>query len=600
MKTDHNFAAGVRKDIRQLMRVALAREVSDLAVVNGRLLNVYTGEVLDQMAVCTKGPWIAYIGTDTTDKIGPQTTVIDAAGKMIIPGLIDGHTHLAWLGGIAASLEPLMAGGTTALVTESLEVYPVSGLAGVNDFLDALSDQPIKIFATAPFMASISREAQGIDLADLNDLLSRPEIVGLGESYWQAVLQNPESAAPVLEVALSSGKTLEGHTAGARGNKLAAYLAAGISSCHEPTTAAEALERLRLGLHVMLREGSIRRDLDALASIKDAGVDTRRLILVTDGLTPRDLIEKGGMDFVVRKAIDRGFDPIVAVQMATLNVAEHFRLDGLIGGIAPGRSADMLIVPDLKEFRPEIVISNGKIIATQGRVQHKPRRPRYLPASLSSVLLPDDVTPADFQIVAQDTDSVKVRVIEMVTDLVTTESHLDLLPVDDRLTADPERDLVKVAAIDRTHFPGKRFVGLLKGFGLKTGAMACSAAWDTSDIIVVGTTDGDMAAAVNRIRELQGGAVVVEDGAIAAELPLPVFGLMSEESLERVARKLAAVNAAANRLGCPFPDPLLTLVTLTGAAIPYLRICEEGLVNLKNGETMGLFVDHRADAGNAG
>ena len=599
MKTDHNFAAGTRRDVQQLMRVALAREFADLAVVNGRLLNVYTGEVLDRMAVCVKGPWIACLGTDAADKIGPRTHVIDAAGKMLVPGLIDGHTHLAWLGGIAASLEPLMAGGTTALVTESLEVYPIAGLAGVNDFLEALSDQPIKIFATAPFMASISREAQGIDPADLDDLLSRPDIVGLGESYWQAVVQNPEPSSSVLEAALTSGKPLEGHTAGAKGNKLAAYLAGGISSCHEPITAAEALERLRLGLHVMLREGSIRRDLDRLASIKDAGIDTRRLILVTDGLSPRDLIEKGGMDYVVRKAIERGFDPIVAVQMATLNVAEHFRLDGLIGGIAPGRAADMLIVPDLKEFRPEIVISNGRIIADQGRVQEKPRRPRYLPASLSSVLLPDDVTPADFRIVVPAAASVTVRVIEMVTDLVTAERHLDFLPVENRLSADPARDLIKVAAIDRTRFPGKRFVGLLKGFGLKTGAVACSAAWDTSDIIVAGTTGGDMAAAVNRIRHLQGAAVVAENGAITAELPLPVFGLMSEESLERVARKLSEVNTAANRLGCPFPDPLLSLVTLTGAAIPYLRICEEGLVNLKNGRTVGLFVDHAEDAGSA-
>ncbi|MFZ0134253.1 MAG: adenine deaminase C-terminal domain-containing protein [Desulfobacterales bacterium] len=600
MKTDHNFAAGARRDVQQLMRVALAQEFADLVVLNGRLLNVYTGEILDRMAVCTKGPWIACMGADTGGRIGPQTEVIDAAGKMLIPGLIDGHTHLAWLGGIAAVLGPLMTGGTTALVTESLEIYPIAGLAGISDFLEALSDQPIKIFATAPFGASISREALGIDPADLNDLLSRPDIVGLGESYWQAVVQNPELASPALEATLSSGKTLEGHTAGARGNKLAAYLAAGISSCHEPITAAEALERLRLGLHVMLREGSIRRDLDALAAIKDAGVDPRRLILVTDGLSPLDLIEKGGMDFVVRKAIERGFDPIVAVQMATLNVAEHFRLDGLIGGIAPGRSADMLIVPDLKAFRPEIVISNGRVIAAHGRVRVDPRRPRFLPASLSSVLLPEEMTPADFQIMAPGTGSVKVRVIEMVTDLVTTECHLDLRPVENRLNADAERDLIKVAAIDRTHVPGKRFIGLLKGFGLKTGAMACSAAWDTSDIIVAGTTGHDMAAAVNRIRELQGGAVVAENGAVTAELPLPVFGLMSEESLERVAQKLAEVNAAANRLGCPFPDPLLTLVTLTGAAIPYLRICEEGLVNLKNGETMGLFVDHRGDAGNAG
>jgi len=589
MKSRHTSSSGSRKDIQQLMRVALAQEFADLAVVNSRLLNVYTGEVLEGMAVCAKGSWIAYVGKDTENKIGPQTEIIDAAGKMLIPGLIDGHTHLAWLGSVEAFLGPIMAGGTTALVTESLEVYAVAGLAGVNDFLDALRDQPIKIFSTAPFMASISRRAHGIDTADLKELLSRRDIVGLGESYWQTVLQKPDLALPTLEAALHSGKPLEGHTAGARGNKLAAYLAAGISSCHEPITADEVLERLRLGIHVMIREGSIRRDLEAIAAVKDAGVDTRRLILVTDGLSPQDLIEKGGMEFVVRKAIEHGFDPIVAVQMATLNVAEHFRLDAVIGGIAPGRSADMLVLSDLKTFRAEIVISNGKVIARQGRLSVEPRRHRYLPASLTSVLLPDDVTPTDFQIVAEGADRVTVRVIEMVTDLVTKEIVLELLATDARLNADPGRDLAKVAAIDRTHVPAKRFVGLIKGLGLKAGALACSAAWDTSDIIIAGVDDGDMAIAVNRIRKLQGGVVVVADGTIEAELPLPVFGLMSEESLERVAAKLAEIKASVNRLGCPFPDPLLTLATLTGAAIPYLRICEEGLVNLKDGATVGLF-----------
>ena len=591
MKTHYTSPSGSKKDIRQLMRVALAQEFADLAVVNSRLLNVYTGELLEGLAVCTKGSWIAYVGKDTEKKIGPQTEIIDAAGKMLVPGLIDGHTHLAWLGSVAAFLEPIMAGGTTALVTESLEVYAVAGLAGVNDFLAALSDQPIKIFSTAPFMASISRRAHGIDSADLNELLSREDIVGLGESYWQTVLQKPDLAVPTLEAALHTGKTLEGHTAGARGDKLAAYLAAGISSCHEPITAGEVLERLRLGIHVMIREGSIRRDLEAIAAIKDSGVDTRRLILVTDGLSPQDLTEKGGMEFVVRKAIDRGFDPIVAVQMATLNVAEHFRLDTVIGGIAPGRSADMLVIPDLRTFRADIVISNGKVIARQGRLLAEPRRHRYLPASLTSVLLPNDVQPTDFEIAAEGTTRVRVRVIEMVTDLVTKETVLDLSVIDGRINADPGRDLAKVAAIDRTHVPGKIFVGLMKGFGLKNGALACSAAWDTSDIIVAGVGDGDMAAAVNRIRELQGGVVVVADGTIEAELPLPVFGLMSEETLQRVAAKLAEVKSSVSRLGCPFPDPLLTLVTLTGAAIPYLRICEEGLVNLKNGATVGLFAN---------
>ena len=582
---------GPEKDIRQLMRVALGQDAAGMAIINGRLLNVYTGEVLDGLSVCTKGPWIAYVGDNIDRKIDDHTQVIDAAGRTIIPGLIDGHTHLAWMGSVDAFIKPLMAGGTTTIVTESMEVFPVAGRAGVIDFLDALADQPIKIFATAPFMASISRSTRGIPVEALRQLLSRKDIVGLGESYWQAVLQDPDTAARALEETRRWGKTLEGHTAGARGNKLAAYLATGISSCHEPITADEVLERLRLGIYVMIREGSIRRDLEAISSIKDADVDTRRLILVTDGLSPRDLIEKGGMEFVVQKAIDCGFDPVTAIRMATLNVAEHFRLDTISGGIAPGRCADLLIVPDLRTIRAETVISNGRVVADQGRVIIEPRHHHFRSESLSTIRLPGDVRPEEFQIKTDSTTRVSVRVIEMVTDLVTREKIMTLPVHDGQVMADGDHDLAIVAAIDRTHVPGKTGIGLIKGFGLKSGALACSAAWDTSDIIVVGSGCDDIARAVNRIRTLQGGAVVCSDGEIKAELALPVFGLMSEESLESIADKLETVNNVVNQLGCKFPDPILSLNTLTGAAIPYLRICEEGLVNLKDGNTVGLFVD---------
>ena len=451
---------GPETDIRQLMRVALGQDAADMAVVNGRLLNVYTGEILDGLSVCTKGPWIAYVGNNLDRKIDEHTKVVDAAGRMLIPGLIDGHTHLAWMGSVYAFIEPLMAGGTTAIVTESMEVYPVAGLDGVIDFLDALADQPIKIFATAPFMASISRTARGIPVGVLRKLLARKDVVGLGESYWQAVLQEPDTAAGALEETHRWGKTLEGHTAGARGDKLAAYLAAGISSCHEPIQAEEVLERLRLGIYVMIREGSIRRDLETISSIKDTGIDTRRLILVTDGLSPRDLIEKGGMEYVVQKAIDCGFDPVAAIRMATLNVAEHFRLDRITGGIAPGRCADILIIPDLRTIRAETVISNGKVAAETGRVIIKPRRHRFRSENLNTIRLPGDVQPEDFQIQASGVSHVKVRVIEMVTDLVTRESVLTLPVRDGRVRADADHDLAIIAAIDRTHNPGKTSIGL--------------------------------------------------------------------------------------------------------------------------------------------
>lgn len=582
---------GPEKDIRLLMRVARGQEAADMVIVNGRLVNVFTGELLDGLSICTKGPWIASVGADTDSKIAPPTQVINAAGRTIIPGLIDGHTHLAWMGSAEAFIKPLMAGGTTTIVTESMEVFPVAGLAGVIDFLDALGDQPIKIFATAPFMSSISRTTRGIPVEALRQLLVRKDIVGLGESYWQAVVQEPEAAASTLEETRRWGKTLEGHTAGAKGDKLAAYLATGISSCHEPITAEEVLDRLRLGIYVMIREGSIRRDLKAISSIKNTGIDTRRLILVTDGLSPRDLIDKGGMEYVVQKAIDSGFDPVNAIQMATLNVAEHFRLDTISGGIAPGRCADLLIIPDLRTIRAETVISNGKVVAEQGRVIIEPRRHQFQPESLSTIRLSSEVQPAEFQIKTQSTTRVSARVIEMVTDLVTRERVLTLPVYDGQVMADANRDLAVIAAIERTHTPGKIGIGLIKGFGLKTGALACSAAWDTSDIIVVGAACGDMARAVNRIRKLQGGAVVCVAGEIRAELALPVFGLMSEESIESIAAKLDSINNAVKNLGCPFPDPLLSLNTLTGAAIPYLRICEEGLVNLKDGDAVDFFVN---------
>jgi adenine deaminase len=576
----------------QLMKVALGEEKADLAVVNANVVNVYTGEILKDHAISVKGKWIAYVGRNAGDTIGPQTDVIDARGQTIIPGLIDGHTHIAWLFTPAEFLRYAMTGGTTTIVTETLEPYPVSGYAGVVDFLESLKDQPIKILATAPAMVSISSAARGISPEDLANLLARGDVVGLGESYWQSVLQESETILPSFEQTLNAGKTLEGHSAGASDKKLAAYVAAGISSCHEPINADQVLERLRLGLHILVREGSVRRDLEEISKIKDSGIDMRRLILSTDGIEPQDLLEKGYMEFVLQKAIDCGFDPIAAVQMASLNVAEHFSLDTLIGGIAPGRYADLVIIPDIRTIDSRVVISNGNVIAREGKLVAAPRRHNFTAESLNSIRLPVSLKPSDF-IIKSDIDAAEaqVRVINMVTDLVTADLKVKWPVTGGELKADTNQDVIKAAAIDRTHNPGKMTVGLIKDFGLRSGAMACSASWDASDIIVVGTNDEDMAEAVNRIHKLQGAAVVCEKGEILAELPLPIFGIMSDLPVETIAQRLQELKKAVSDLGVSFPDPLLSLITLTGAAIPYLRICEEGLVNLKNGKTVGLFVD---------
>ena len=585
------LSVGGMDTVRELTSVTMGKEKADLAIVNAAIVNAYTGELLDGYSVSVKGEWIAYVGDDPGDTIGPDTEIIDAKGKTIIPGLIDGHAHLAWLSPISEFLQYAMLGGTTTIITETMETFAIGGYEGVVDFLASLREQPIKIFATAPSMASISKRARGISEEVLRRLLSRDDIVGLGESYWQTVLQEPEEFLPIFMETVRCGKRLEGHSAGARGRKLMAYMAQGISSCHEPVDAEEVLERLRLGMHVMVREGSIRRDLAPISRIKDAGVDLRRLILVTDGISPEDLLEKGYMESIVQKAIDCGFDPVRAIQMATINVAGYFFLDGIVGGIAPGRYADMLIIPDPTNIKAEYVISKGKIIAREGRLMVPPRKHAFSPKSLNSIHLLRELRPSDFSIPAQkNAFRVNVRVIEQATDLVTKELITSVPVTDGEIRSDASRDLLKVAAIDRRYSPGKTFVGLIRGFRLSTGAFACSAAWDTSDIIVVGENDGDMAGAVNGVYALEGGAIAYAKGKILAEVPLPIFGIIADMPLAMLSRRMEELKGVVKDLGFPFDNPLLTLVTLTGAAIPFLRICEEGLVNLRDGRTVDLFV----------
>lgn len=578
-----------QRDTRTLMQVALGRQAADLVLTNARLINVYSGEILDGSWIAIKGQWIAAMGTGS-DGVPSAEEVIDVAGKTVIPGFIESHTHLVWYFSLHQFLPHAMWGGTTTIITETMETFPIMGKEGVVAFLDSLKNQPIKMFATLPAMISISKRARGISRKTTSELLQRADVLGMGETYWQALLQDPDAVLPNLEETLLAGKTLEGHSAGARGAKLAAYTACGITSCHEPIDVDQAMERLRMGLYVMIREGSIRRDLKAISELSGRDIDTRRLILVTDGISPKDLLEKGYMQYLVQKAVDCGWDPVTAVQMATLNPAEHFGLDAVMGGIAPGRQADLSIIPDPRTISPQTVISRGRVVVDNQRILCDPRPHVYPQACRRTIRLPHRLTPLDFTVTSDREPRVTVRVMELINDLVTRETHLDLPVIEGCVGVDTQNDIVKAAAIDRTFEPGKRFVGFIKGFGLKKGALACSAAWDSSDIIVVGADEPDMALAVNRIAELGGGCVAAVDGKVAAEVPLPIFGVISTEPVVTLAGQLAAFNGAAGRLGARSSDPMLTLVTLTGAAVPYLRICEEGLVNLKDDKTLPLFV----------
>lgn len=579
--------------IKGLINVALGKEQADLVITRGNVLNVYSGELLKNWSVCIKEDRIACLGSEVGHTIGPETVVIDAEGKVLIPGLIDGHTHLCWFFRIDEFLRHAMPGGTTTVITETMETFPIMGHEGVVEMLESIKDQPIKIFATGPSMVSISQMTQGKgpEREMLRELLVRDDVLGLGETYWQALIRDTDRVVPLFYETLSSGKAIEGHAAGAKGNKLAAYIASGVSSCHESISVEDALERLRLGIYVMVREGSVRRDLEAISEIKDQGVDLRRMILVSDGIVPKDILEHGYMEYIVQKAIDLGFDPVTAIQMTTLNVAEHFSLDSIIGGIAPGKYADILIIPELSKIDAELVISNGKVIARNGELAVSPRNHSYSEATLNTVHLPRKVSSADFSIpVGKAVSRTRVRVIDQVTDLVTREVQVEVSASGGEIRSDVSRDILKVAAIDRANNQGKLFVGLVRGFGMKSGAFASTGAWDTSDIVVVGVNGDDMAGAVNRIVDLQGGIVVYADGKVQAELPLEVWGLVSTRPVGFVAARLEKIEKRLRELGCPLADPHLTLTTLTCAAIPHFRICEEGLVSIREGKREELMV----------
>jgi adenine deaminase len=575
----------------ELIRVALGKAPADLAIINGSVVNVYNGEV-EKASVLTKGKRIAYVGSDTDRAIGPSTRVIDAKGKTLIPGFIDGHTHIDGPYSISEIVKYAIAGGTTTIITETSDIGSPLCYEGIIQFLRSAQNQPIKIFITVPPLVTLSKvtEEHATTVPQLRKLLRRKDVLGLGEVYWGDVVNGNQRVLGLIAETLRQGKKVEGHSAGASGSKLQAYVSAGISSCHEPTSAEEALERVKLGLFILIREGAIRKELEAISKLKDDDAVTNRMALSTDGVAPEQLINDGYMEFVVQKAISLGFKPVRAIQMATLNVARHFAIDDQIGGIAPGKYADIAVIPDLKTIKAEYVISNGRLIAEKGRVLVPPREHRYSRSLLNSVNLDGDFTAAEFAIPAEGIQA-RVRLIDQVTSLVTKEAFIDMPVTEGQLKADAGQDIIKVAAIERVYGTGKRSTGLIRGLGLKKGAMAATDVWDCGDIIVVGADEADMALAVNRIKELGGGIVVSASGRIVAEMPFQIAGTISTEPMETLANKFNRIQQAAAGMGAKSPDFSLTLATLPSPAIPFLRISSSGLFNLKSNRFVDLIVE---------
>lgn len=577
----------------ELMRVAQGQEPADLVVTGGVLLDVYTGERLGDWIVAVKGERVAYVGPWLDGLVGSDTQVLDARGQVVVPGLVDAHTHLFGARySPHAAIPYILAGGTTCVVTELSELAYVAGELGVRAALDALRGLPVKVYATLPPLAAtaphLERHAPSVDA--YRELFRDPLVVGLGEVYWgNLVLREDRRLLELIELAHAAGKVVEGHAAGARGPRLAAYAAAGVTSCHESTTAEEVRERLRLGYHTMVREGKIRQDLEAVAGLwRSADLDLHRLCLVTDSAGAREILEEGYMDAVVRKAVRLGVDPVAAIRAATLVPAERFRLDGEVGGLAPGRYADFSLVPDLREFHPTVVVSSGRVVARDGKpvVSVPPYRyPDELVRTLRLELPPVDAYRVRAPVAR---GAVRVRVVEMVTHLVTREGEAEVRVQDGWLV--PDGDLCLVAALDRRG-DGAPFVGFVRGFGLRRGACATSMAWDSPLLLAVGKSPEDLYCALTRLVSLGGGVVVCAGGEVLAELAAPVAGVVSVDPLEEVARREVQVDQALRGLGAVGPRPSLTVDVLAGLAIPHFRVCDRGYVRVRDGAILGLWPD---------
>jgi adenine deaminase len=570
--------------MHKLRKVALGQEKADLVVVQGELVNVYSGEILQDQSIAVKDEWIVYVGGDIDHTVGPETEIIDASGKVLIPGLIDSHTHMIWYCTPDEFVRYATRGGTTTFITEISELSHL-GYHALLEYLQALENQPAKIFATAPPAITLSHSFRqhSPDLEQFKELLLNKNVLGVGEGYWQEVLRGEKNFPALAAESLRIGKVVEGHAAGCKDKRLQAYLTTGVSSCHESVSAAEVLEKVRLGVFTMIREGSIRKELEAIYEIKDRDVNFSRLALVTDGIEPRELVQRGHLECAVRRAIELGFDPVLAIQMATLNPAIHFHLDGMLGGLAPAKYADIVVISDLRTFRAEWVISNGRVIAKDGQFREKKRQN---PLSFDG---PKDirVDPREFAIHVKGNGPYRVRAMDQVSMMVTREAILEIMPSGRELKADPERDLLKASLITCER---KVFTGFIRGLGLKKGALAASNGWEISGIITVGSNEDEMADAVNRVAELRGGIVLYAEGNIRAELPLPIGGILSNLSAKEIVQRLEHLQIEAKNLGFPFEDVMLTICTLTTPAIPFLRLSEHGLVDLRKGEVVDLII----------
>ncbi len=554
-----------------LISVAKGELPADLILANAKVVNVFTGEIeAGNVAIC--GDRIAGVGDYHQAK-----QVLDLTGKYLAPGLINGHTHLeSSMLDIAQYARAVVPRGTLAVVTDLHEIANVCGLDGIRYVLNCARRLPLELFLMAPSCVPATHlETSGasLELEALRQVLRWRGCIGLGEVMnFHGVISG--DASILSKINLARGRVVDGHAPGVRGKDLSAYIAAGILSDHESVSLEEARDKLEQGMMVMIREGSSEKNLDALLPLV-TDKTYKRCMFVVDDRSCVDLLRDGDIDAVVRKAIHSRLDPVRAIQMATINTAEYFKLDRL-GALAPGYLANLIVISDLSNLQIDMVFYRGRLVARQG----EPLFPSYQ-VSRKGLTNTVNIKPFNIEALRLLASGETELVIEIVPSQIITRKRMEKVKASDGIIVpDTDRDILKLVVVERHKATGNIGLGLVMGFGLKKGALASSIAHDSHNIIAVGTNDEDIFMAIKEIERLNGGLVVAAEGKVLASLALPIAGLLSDEPLEVVVSKLEELERLAKDLGTTLPSPFSTLSFLALPVIPELRLTDLGLVDV--------------------
>ncbi len=572
------------EDTQALIQVAQGLRPAHIYIANGKVVNVYSGEVLSAN-IAVWGSRIAYVGTQDR-MVGEVTRVIDASGYYLVPGYVDAHWHSDLVYLPQNFMAKALPTGLTAGFSDS---FYLSSIFGAEDFLrlvDEFSALPVKFFTAVRAETQaypMLDESELYDLETLGRILDHPRVLGFTEvTCWLLALDADPLLLHKFHLARSRGKRVEGHTSGATYDQLNALVCAGLTDCHEPITAQQVMDRLRLGLWVPLRHGSIRKDMEELAkAVTERHAYTGRLMLTPDSMYAMDLVRLGYMDYTLKEAIRCGLDPVTAIQMATINPATYLGLDGVLGGIAPRRYADILFVRDLREPSPERVMASGRLVAEKGELLEEFPEISFAEYAHNRCLETrrtfGQVGPELFRMPAEGHE-VEFPVIEMVNLVINRRADHWLSVVDGHIQGDSSRDILKVALLDGKG--GRITNAFILGYGAKIGALATSNNI-LREVMVLGSNDEDMALAVNRVMELGGALVMADHGKVEFELPLPIAGIFSPEPVEAIARRMEEMTAYIRKRDFKHSDPHIIMDFLCLATLPTLRLSTSGLYNAR-------------------